>query len=95
MIQRLCDFHIQILHHVGPPCDGFTYGLRAFDKKAARTFPAFGAGQIGDTAHTVGLRIIKNLRRDGHGHYPTAGALRCLSDTLKSEVPIPGTNGNA
>ena len=33
MIQRLCDFHIQILHYVRPPCDGFAYGLRASIRK--------------------------------------------------------------
>lgn len=80
MFQRPRNLYIQVLHHVRPPSDGLAHGLRAFDKKTARTFAAFGAGQIGDAAHAVGFRIIKNLGVDGHSHYPTAGSLRQSRD---------------
>ncbi len=75
--------------HVRPPSDGLAHGLRAFDKKTARTFAAFGAGQIGDAAHAVGFRIIKNLGVDGHSHYPTAGSLRQSRDSGWSRLEPP------
>ena len=81
MFQRPRNLYIQVLHHVRPPSDGLAHGLRAFDKKTARTFAAFGAGQIGDAAHASDFGLSRIWALMGiattllPGHYVSRGSL--------------------
>lgn len=66
--------HVDIGDDVGRVAYGFSHGLGAFDKEPAALAAALGAGEVRDSADSVGFRIVKQLSVDWHDFHPTARA---------------------